>query len=338
MIVVGSLALAATFAAVLLFARAVLHVAGEPRWTVASALAVMLFTCGAISICRVTEDLVVATVITAALAVLGVAALWRVAPVAAPVDVPAVRPHRWAIAAGALILGLTAWAAILNFLWDEYSGHFPLAAAVSRGVAPAEHPFFPGAPFHYHYAYDILAGQVRAFTGIPVAYALDVATIASMALLLPCAAAVGGRLAGRLGASLAIVLVPLGSSITQYLLLPELGALEVRWAAIPASWLDSVPPPIISNFFQHPQGFAMPIVLAIALLFDGRDTSPRGRLARVAVGALLLGLASLAQLVFFLVLGLALGASVLARALVLRRWRAVPVELVLLASALVVAR
>lgn len=330
----GGVLLAIELGVVVLFSRALMHVAGERRLPVALAFAVMLFAAAPITLCRLTEDLVAATSLTALLAALGTASLWRWPPVAHPAEGAPARPSRGSLALAGILFTLVAVAAIRNHLWDEYSGHFPLAASIARGVSPPEHPLFPGEPFRYHYAYDVLAGIVRAFTGLEVAAALDVVTIGSFLLLLATSASMGAHLAGSRGASIAMLAAPLGSGTLQYLLLPELGTFEVRWSALPERWLQSVPPPVISNFFQHPQGLAMPVALAVLLLFDGTDRSPRGRRGRAILGAVLLGLMSLAQLVFFLVVGLALGVAVLARALREREARPAARELGLLAGAL----
>lgn len=304
-------------ATVVIFSRALLHWIGEPRWSITLALGAMLLTAVTATIARVTENLSVALGITGAVAAAGICALWRARPLAPLSEAPDARPYP--LAAGLAVVGLVlvAWAALRNHLWDEYNGHFPILNVLARGVVPPEHPFFPGEPFRYHYAFDVLAGEVRALAGVETTSAIDVATIACFAMLLVASASAGAALGGRMGSSLAVLLVPFGGGTLSYLLLPELGPLEVRWSILPPRWLTSVPPPVISNFFQHPQGLAMSVSLAVLLLFAGagRARADPARRARVLLGSLLLGSLSLAQIVFFSVLGLALGALVVVRAL-----------------------
>ncbi len=227
----------------------------------------------------------------------------------------------WARALVALSTVLVVWTAIGTQLWDEPNCHFPVVAAIARGVVPAVHPLFPNEPFRYHYAFDVLAALPRALLGLPAHVAIDVATGWCWALLLALAHAAGAQLGGRAGAAWAIVLVPLGSGLGLSWLYRDFYLLELRAAAIPLRWTDSTPPPVISNFFQHPQGLGMSVALAVLLLATERDAlgaSPAragGPSRRFVLAALLLGLGSLAHVVFFAVLGLVLGASVVLRAL-----------------------
>lgn len=336
-IALGALALCTIVLAAILFSRGLLFLAGEPRWSVTLVFATMLTVTVPLEICRLFENLVLSAAIFGVLAVLGIAWLWRRPPLVPSIEHETDPPYRWAAALALMALTLVSWAAIKNYLWDEYSGHDPLTNVISRGVSPPEHPLFPGAPFKYHYGFDVISGEVRAFTGISSSHSIDVATIWCFILLLLTSWSVGERLAGRMGASLTMLLAPFGSGTLQYFLLPELGSFEVRWGILPARWLDALPPPVISNFFQHPQGLGMPVSLGVLLLLDGVDRSPRGRVVRAALGALLLGMLSIAHLVFFLVLGVSLGVAVLARAFQTRRLRDAAIELSLLLFALLVA-
>lgn len=335
--VLGLIALLLIVLAVQLFARALCHLAGEPRWSVSCAAGVAILYAVPSLLGRLTADLRWAAVLTGVLAALGVWALWRRTPVSAPVPITRVRPERWAwIVAGAGLV-LVAWCTIRGRFWDETNCHFPITQVLARGVFPPEHPLFPGEPFRYHYGFDVLAALPRAFTGCCVVPAIDIATLASYLLLSALAIAVGAELAGRRGASLGLVLVPFGSGIMQIFLFRDFGAMQLEWSALPASWAQSTPPPVISNFFQHPQGLGMPLALAVLLLWSGADSDRRTRRYRALLGAILLGALSLAQLVFFGVLGLVLGITVLARAARTRRWGDGLLELGMLVSALAIA-
>jgi hypothetical protein len=133
--------------------------------------------------------------------------------------------------------------------------------------------------------------------------------------------------------------VPLGSGTLQFLLFQDMGTLTARWSALPSSWGEAMPPPIISNFFQHPQGLGMPLALCALLLWTHEvPEAGAARRLRLALAAALLGTLALAQIVFFSVLGLALGAASLARARRRRDPRGLALELGLLLGALALAR
>jgi hypothetical protein len=248
-----------------------------------------------------------------------------------------VRIHPAAISLAVILLGLVAWATWTNYIWDEINGHDPISAAIARGVAPPEHPLFPGDPFRYHLAFDVLAGILRAFTWITISHAIDTITVISFILLMMSAASIGMRLGGRAAASLALLLAPLAGGTFVYLLFTEIGSIQVHVDGIPLTWYNNVPPTVISNFFQHPQGLAMPVSLAILMLFDDQGVDQRTRVARVVLGSVLLGMLSFAQIVFFAVIGFALGVSVLVRAFERRNFRSGAIELSCLAASVGIA-
>jgi hypothetical protein len=225
--------------------------------------------------------------------------------------VPKVNPPSSLSASAVLIAILTfvlvSWALIQGYFWDENAAHFGVSSALARGVSPPEHPLFPGQVFRYHFGFNVLVGQVQAWSSIGVDKAIDLVAIVCFAALLSSAVSVGDQLAGNRGASLALILIPLGSGTLQYLLFSDFGAIEWHWNIMPKSWYQNIPPPIISNFFQHPQGLAMASTLGVIQLFDRSDKNPK----RFALGALLLGLSSLAHIVFFGLMGLGLGFATL---------------------------
>ncbi len=332
----GAVVLLLVYGIAVLLARALLYQAGEPRWSITLALATMIQVAITVSIERFTANMVLATLLFAGIALCGIAWLWRRGPAYPPLAVDH-RPSRLALALAALALFMVCFAALRGFWWDEAFLHFMLANTIGRGVVPPVHPLYPLEPMRYHYAYDFLAGQIRAFTGLSIVHALDIVTIWSFVLLLMNAAAIGGALAGRTGAGLAMILIPFGTGLLRYFLFRDFGSMELHWSMIPDAWLDPLPPPTISNFFQHPQGLGMPIALAVLVLFDGAEVSRRQRLARMSTGALLLGFLSVAQVAFFLVLGAMLGLAVVWRAVRERAMKQGLIELGLLAGALGVA-
>ena len=331
--VLGALALFAIWAVVLVFARALLHQASETRWSVTGALAAGLMIAGPVFLTPPLGSLVASTAWVGGLAGAGLLLLWSRGPAAAAAALPAGRTPRAFTAATLLLFALAVYATIRGYWWDEHQCHYAVTAAVARGLVPVEFPLFPGELFRYHYGFNILAGQVRAFTGADVATGIDAATIGCLVLLLLATRDVGRALAGPVGGGLAMLLTPLGSGPLQVLLFRDMGALELRVSWLPEAWAQSVPPPVISNFFQHPQGLGMPLALAVLLLFC--TEVPRAlRPWRLVLGAFLLGVLALSQIVFFAVCGLALGVAALYRAARHRDPRGLAAELIALLAAL----
>ncbi len=309
--VLGAGGLLGVCALVLLFCRALLYQASERRFSIAWVFAVALLSSGSAFLCRSTQSLVWAALGVAALSGLGLALLWSRGPERAA-EPPALRLGPAAKAALLAVFGLVVWVTLDTYLWDEYSGHFGLVAVLARGISPVQHPIYPGDPFLYHYGFDALAALVRAFVGVDVAMSIDVASIVCFGSLIWIAKDLGVQHSGTAaGGFLAALLAPLASGPLQAFLLRDFGSLELRSAMIPEIWGRSMPPPMISNFFQHPQGLGMPIALAV--LMCTCTVGPR-QLWRRSLGAVLLGMLSLAHIVFFGVLGLALGIEALRRA------------------------
>jgi hypothetical protein len=317
----------------LALARALCRWAGEPRWSVASTLALALAYALPASITRVWPDFVAASLASSA-AALVLAVMLSTRPAAPARPGPAAPWSRAAVVLTLLSTTLVVWATIGTRLWDETNAHFGLVRVIARGMVPPAHPLFPQEPFRYHYGFDVLAALPQAFLGLRTDWAIDVATIVCWLALLFVARAVGAELAGRRGADLAVVLVPLGSGLLQIFLFQDFYLLGPRWSALPVRWAESMPPPVISNFFQHPQGLGMSLSLGVALLVATSDPDARTRHRRLLLGGGLLGLASLGQIVFFGVSGLVAGLVVLHRALTTRRWRESALELGVLSAAL----
>lgn len=330
--VIGTLGLAAASAMHILLASAVLHMVGERRGSLRLSLAWALLMLGPALLGRWTQSMPAALAASSLLAVIGVAALWKARPFGPLVVPPKVDVPRWAAILHLLLFALVFDTALEGYWWDEFSGHFGLTAVMAHGVFPPEFPLFPGEPMKYHYGCDVLSAAVRATTGASSGLAIDVVAIVSFGLLLLLARDLGGLLAGARGAILAPLLVPLGSGTLQFLLFPDLGSIELRASWLPPVFGHSMPPPVISNFFQHPQGLGMVFSLAVLLLlFGGPRTRPRTVLATA-----FLGVASLGHIVFFGVMGLALGAQTVLQAR--PRMVAAVLDLAGLAGALVLAR
>lgn len=330
----GFLALAACFGAVLLAMRRILLRTGESRWAVATAVSTTVFAVLPTQIARLTQDYCSAGILLA----LAFAVVLKVLPAGGePPRDPEHRPSwPWFLLAG-LVAFFVSWTALRGHYFDEAWMHYEIASVLARGVVPPEHPLFPGEVFRYHYGFDVLVAEVVAFAGLSVEDAVDVVKIGIILELIWVSAAMGATLGGKLAAGLSMVLVPMGSSFLFYFLFQGLGVFEAHLSFIPGAWLQTqVPPPII-NFFQHPQGTTMPLALAGLLLFDGTEADPSRRRARFIVGAVHLGLLSLMHAIFFVMMGAALGVMVLARLARTRAWREALVDLLCLAGALGVA-
>ena len=234
----------------------------------------------------------------------------------------AIGPTPWVLKALiALALIQVVWATVNSHFWDEHSCHYATASVIARGVFPPEHPLFPGAPFRYHFGYNVLAAHVRVLTRVPIDIALDVATLLSFGLLIATARDFGRSLAGRWGGGFMMLIVPLGGGTLAFLLFGDMGPLEMHWSALPSRWMSSTPPPVISNFFQHPQGLGMSFALSAITIFAPREGEASStRRGRWALGAFVLGVGALVHVVFFAVLGLALGLMILTIAVTRRRF------------------
>lgn len=335
----GWLLLIVLAAIVFVTAKGLLYLAGERRASIAVAASFAILIALPVWIGRLTHHLPWALFFTGLVCLALLHFVWRAAPpITLPPREPRVRPEWWAAALAILGLFLMSWAALGGHFWDEFNAHFGVTNALARGVFPAEHPQFPGEPFRYHYGFDVLAAIPRSATNCCVERAIDLAGIACYALLLWLAFDVGVELGGRRGGSLALVLAPLGSGPLQIFLFREFGAMELSWSVLPASWSQSTPPPVISNFFQHPQGLGMPISLAVLLLFSGlKSLAPQLRFRRALAGASLLGVLSISQIVFFGVMGLALGLVIVARTIRSRDLKDGALQIGLLLGALLLA-
>ncbi len=249
--------------------------------------------------------------------VVGVSAVVAVARRHAGAPPASVRSSSWTTAeltSAAVVTGLLSWCAVTSFMWDEASTHLPLANAAARGVLPLQHPAFPGQPLHYHAGYAVVVGVVRAWVGLPVDVCADVVTVMGIGLLV-----VGIREAVRaLGApastaALAIVWVLCAGGPAAAWLADGWGASLPGTALFPAAWVNGAtfPPLVVTNVFQHPQGAAMPITLAIVALL-AVDVPARLFSARIAVAAVLVVLLARVQILFAAFSGLILAVVVVA--------------------------
>jgi hypothetical protein len=212
----------------------------------------------------------------------------------------------------AVLIVLGAWVSWSTRLWDGALAHYGYASEIARGVLPPEHPLFPGAPLRYHVGYDVLVGLVVAFTGLAVDLACELVATLSLVLLAFALNDAGRALGGARAGALAVLVVPLGYGALSLCLAEGWGVPVGCGAWLPSGWVGAprLPPPVISNFFQHPQGTAMPIALALLLLACERPST-----ARTALAALGLALLSQVQIAFFAATGLGIGVAVVADAL-----------------------
>jgi hypothetical protein len=327
--VLGVVILVVTWAAAGWCALQVLRAAGRSSGVASLALAAGLLAVVPGELCRITGDLR-ASMLLAGVAFVAAGAWLR----RRVVDVQPLVDRTWpawpAWIVGAFGLACVVNGALTRNFFDE-EHHVPMAMVIARGLVPPEHPLVPGQVIPYHWGIDALYAQL-VVGGLRPDRAIDVVTIASWILLLLAASTVGAAMAGRAGATLGVILIPLAGSPLAQPLHDGMGILQPPRVAYPSSWFEWFrrPPPLTADFFQHPQGLAFPIVLVVLVLFCG----PRPQ--RV-VGALLLALLSLVQAVHFLVLGAALGACVVVELVRARDARSATRDLGLLAGALVVA-
>lgn len=340
----GALLLVVTWLSAWAAARAVLRAAAPAQASLPASLVVAAALLAVVpgQVCRAVGDLAASMAIAAAAFLVVAGALsWRAkrADGARPAAGGELAWPAWpAWLVGAVGLGCVAHGAVTRNFFDE-EHHVPMAAVIARGVVPPEHPLLPGQVIPYHWGVDALYAQLMV-AGLRPDRAIDVVTIASFALLLLAAALVGAALAGRAGATLAVILAPLAGSPLAQPLHDGMGIFDVDRGLLPAAWAEWFrrPPPLTADFFQHPQGLAFPLVLVVLVLFCA---APSTRGAR-AMGAALLALLSLVQAVHFLVVGFGLGVATVVSAARQRQgrataWRSAAVDLGLLALALALA-
>lgn len=337
MVFFGVLALAATFLVTGLSVRALLVHAGERRWFVTASLATAACAIGPSLLGRLTEDLRVATLLFGALAFAVLVAARSVPPAVDPIPHPRIGLSTgWSVLA-VLALALVTWTVIVGHYFDEEALHYGLVGVIARGVLPPVHPLYPDFPFPYHYGFDALAAQLRVFGRLRFERAIDLVRIWSFVLLLWGSLSIGAALGGGRRSTLAAVVIPLGGSLLSYLLWVDMAQLQLRWSEIPPEWVHNPVPPVITNFFQPPQGLGMALAPAALLLFDGTDTSELGRRRRALAGAAYLGLFSLIQVVFFALLGFGIGVTCLTRSPRAGARRSLAPDLATLSLALLVA-
>lgn len=328
----GALAWLICWALTLGAAHLVLRDAGEERLGPAAALGT-LWMLAAPSLIGRSTGVMIATLLSAGIAsVLGLRSGLRLLR-GSPAPAEGRRAPLGAYLIGGTVALLVAWAALDGTFWDEHVGHDGLAAAIARGVIPPEHPLFPGEPFRYHFGFDLLAAQAIAFARLPVHRAIDAATLISVAVLLPSLYGFGRQLGGPLSGLAALGLGLLGGGLLQAFLFVEFGPFELRTSLVSLDLHSGMPPPVISNFFQHPQGLGMALSPGVlAVLFPGGPTAAGGRRpATRMIGALMLGMLSLAHVVFYVLLA---AAAVVATAVELRTRRPLPARELAIAAGL----
>jgi hypothetical protein len=206
------LILLATWCAVWLAARSALSWAGERSAAQTLALSVGVMVAVPPSITRLSEDLRVSVVITGVLAG-GLYYLWkkRLSPPESAPEGGRAWPSALGWVSALLIGGMAFWTIIDEYIFDEEVGHIPISNMISHGLVPPQIPWLPGKSVLYHYGFDVLVGEVRAMTGLSSVRSIDVVSVLCLVLFLWFAFEVGARLAGRIGGSLGLLLVPLGS-------------------------------------------------------------------------------------------------------------------------------
>lgn len=312
----GAVTLGAAFLVVVLAVLEVMARVDERRPSVVFAGAVAALAVLPLTLGRPFDSLPAGLGLTVLLAfspaVLGARRLARGAVVREPPD-----PAGALAMLGIFVLG--AWVSWSTRLWDGALSHWGFSSELARGVLSLEHPLFPGEPLRYHVGFDVLVALVVACTGLSVDPATELVSTACLALLVVTLRDAGRALGGRWAGALAVLVVPLGYGTLSVCLADGWGAAVGCQTWFPSSWVSAprLPPPVISNFFQHPQGLAMPIAVATLLLAAERPAARLGT-ARTLVAALLLVGLGQVQIVFFAATGLAVAVATIVDALTRR--------------------
>lgn len=331
----GAVILGAALVVVVLAMHEGLARVGERRSSVVLAASAALLAVAPMQLGRPFDSLpaglALTTLLCVAPALLGGRRLLRAALVRELPDLPGA-------VAMLVVFVLGAWVSWSTRLWDGALSHWGFSSEIARGVLVPEHPLFPGEPLRYHVGFDVLVALVVSLVGMPVDPATELVSTLCLALLVVALRDAGRALGGRAAGALAVVVVPLGYGVFSMCLAAGWGARIGCHTWFPSSWVSAprLPPPVISNFFQHPQGMAMPIALAV-LLLAAEQPSHRLGTARTVVAAGLLACLAQVQIVFFAATGLAVATAAVGEALARRAVAAAALRGVVLLGALAVA-
>lgn len=210
-------------------------------------------------------------------------------------------------------LPIVAVAVLLN-IHDEQggSGHLTIIGHLQNGTYPPRYLYEPSLPLHYHYAFDLAAAIVTGLLRIRSDHAIDLLTVilwpTTFLLLWRLGEHFGGRKAGLFVAATVSFSGNwpfLCASDALSSIIPQSNTMQ-RMLGFCAVGGDTINPPFISYFFQHPWSLGVPI---FALVILQRAALPGLRRRAIGLAAITasLSLLSLAQVVLFVVVILALG-------------------------------
>ena len=238
-------------------------------------------------------------------------------------------PHRGFAGELALVL-LFGLVAVRGYFYDELDHHLPLTLEILRGHYPPPYPFLPGAPFRYHFGFDLLSAVVTRVSGLPAWYAFDVLTVLAVWALARLASGLAADSGVKGAAPLAGMLVLLGGGLAWVAFPVDVlrGGLDLGDAfARPFYHLEYEPwqtPPLAGYAFQHPMALGMPLWLALLRCWLASAGVDRWAvLAAVLLGALGLTQSSFFYLAFPVVLGGAVLRALLGRPLAVAQAAAV---------------
>jgi hypothetical protein len=212
----------------------------------------------------------------------------------------------------AVVVLVTLPVARIAFGWqfhdeDLFTGHMSIPAEIENGIYPPRHLTFAHVELGYHYGFDLLTACVATIFRLPVARAIDVASVGLWMLTAWLVGALGDCLLASRRGWIAILTtlfgggVPLCLEATRHSVKDPLGFCTIHGEAIAS--------PLVSNFFQHPWALGIPLSLAMWLVF----VSARRGAPRLVVLSLLALALSFAHIVLFVTMCASLGfAEVLA--------------------------
>ena len=203
---------------------------------------------------------------------------------------------------------------LLNFHDEIYfNQHHAIIAHLQNGTYPPRYLYEPTLPLRYHYGFDLAAAIITGVLRVRPDHAIDILTLA----LWPCMFLLLWRVGNHFGGRRAGLFVALAICFAGGW--PALCTGYPEWAreggSITAQLIgycdvggQTINPPFISNFFQHPWSIGMPIFGLVVLQSAAIPQLGDKRLG-LAMMACSLSALSLCQAVLFVTSAAALGIS-----------------------------
>lgn len=190
--------------------------------------------------------------------------------------------------------------AFMGSFHDEelYVGHLAMISRIVNDAYPPQNLTFPAFELRYHYGFDLLSACLSAIFRLAPDIAIDVATVGLWAYSALVAYTLGEVWLGRRRGVFAMLLVlfsgglPICFNGQPFVGLELMGHCVINKAG--------ATPSLLSHFFQHPWGLALPLGLVTILVVTAREHQRTW--LRHGVLCVLLSAISISEIVMFVAL------------------------------------